>query len=201
MTRALIVASGPSAKRVRRRDIPHHVTVIGVNGVVDWIDGLDYWFSLDASPINQSRLRKKRLPCTYVTCGPRWPAPSTTHYQRIDALASRPDVCPHPADSPEWWLWRWAAVPGVCKRPNTINTGNSAWGALQLAWHLGKRDVAIVGVDADDSERVGGGHSQNLSHLPLLFNSALDGSFARLVNCGNMKSQLTLMSLRGWLSC
>lgn len=185
--RAVIVASGPSAMGFSP---PDDVTVIAVNGSVAWLPRLDYWFSLDASELNQKWLQDaiQRGALCHVA-GPRWRLcrAATLHAQpwrRIDSLGTYAE--PQPAGSPEWWLWRLGAVLGICKTPGAIHTGNSAWGALGLAWHLGFRDVALLGVDASGEPRLEGGTPGNLSHLPLLFASALPDM--RVVSCGALDS-------------
>lgn len=195
--RAVIVGSGPSAKGFTP---PDGVFVIAVNGVADWVAHADAWFSLDASAANQRRLAERRLKnCVYVTCGPNWPRRGDRHFDRVDSLKTRPRLPPQPAGSPEWWFWRYACVAGICAAPDTINTGNSAWGALGLAWHLGLRDVALIGVDADAGPRCEGGHSDNLTHLPMLFASATH-SFDRLACCGNMQAPgVPCMEWEEWL--
>lgn len=195
--RAVIVASGPSAQGFRA---PEGVFVIAVNGVSEWIDRADAWFSLDASIQNQRRLAAHRLKnCVYVTCGPRWLGAGDEHFKRIDSLQTRTTLPPQPAGSPAWWFWRYGCVAGINHNRGEINTGNSAWGALGLAWHLGLRDVALVGVDANDGPRCEGGNSDNLSHLPMLFTSAV-GTFDSLVCCGDMEAAgVPRMTFKEWL--
>lgn len=195
--RAVIVGSGPSAKGFVP---PPGVFTIAVNGVADWIERADAWFSLDSSLVNQKRLMDRRLKnCCYVTCGPRWLRKGDKHFTRVDSLKMRTMLPPQPEGSAEWWFWRYACVAGINQTPGHINTGNSAWGALGLAWHLGLRDVALIGVDANDGPRCEGGHSNNLSHLPLLFSSAV-GSFDRLVCCGEMRAPgVPMMTMEEWL--
>lgn len=185
--RAVIVASGPSAQGFVP---PDDVPVIAVNGAIRWLPRADHWFSLDASPVNRANLRiaaDKGVAC-HVAGHPWLLHPScmrlATYWQRVDSLGSYSE--PSPEGSPEWWLWRLGAKRGICKQPLHINTGNSAWGALGLAWHLGYRDVALVGVDASTEPRVEGGCSDNLTHLPLLFESALLDM--RVVSCGALAS-------------
>ena len=85
------------------------------------------------------------------------------------------------------------------KTQGCINTGNSAWGALGLAWHLGFKDVALIGVDANGEQRCEGGRSQNLSHLPMLFTTAV-GDFDRLVCLGKMQAPgIPNITLEEWL--
>lgn len=193
--RAIIVGSGQSAAGFVP---PDGVFVIAVNGVADWIERADAWFSLDASLANQRRLTDRRLSnCVYVTCGPRWPYGADRHFTRVTSQDSQPPQTT--TGSPEWWFWRLKCVGGINKQDGCINTGNSAWGALGLAWHLGFEDVALMGVDADSNPRVEGGHSENLSHLPMLFASAV-GTFDRLVCLGAMQAQgIPNMTFKEWV--
>ncbi|MGV2811731.1 hypothetical protein [Enterobacter cancerogenus] len=103
--------------------------------------------------------------------------------QRFERIAKR-GVEPSCRNSPEWWLWRWYAVCGLSDEPTKIHSGNSAYGALGLAYHLGFADVALVGVDGTAESRIEGGRSRNLSHLPLLFASAL--LQINVVSCGKL---------------
>lgn len=181
--RAVIVGSGPSAEGFAP---PDDVAVIAVNGAISWVQRADYWFSLDGSPVNRKWLQhalRRDVPCHVA--GPLWPVWSDVcNWTRIDSIGTYAE--PHAEGSPEWWLWRLGAVLGICKARGCIHTGNSAWGALGLAWHLGFRDVALVGVDASTQHRVEGGAPGNLSHLPLLFASALPDM--RVVSCGALDS-------------
>lgn len=180
--RAVIVASGPSAAGFQP---PDGLPVIAVNGAVSWLSRADYWFSLDASAANQEWLRMalhRGIDCHVA--GWKWrlclAARNARRWERIDSLGTY--RAPIPQGSPEWWLWRLGAVLGICKESDRIHTGNSAWGALGLAWHLGFRDVALIGVDGCTGSRVEGGTPGNLSHLPLLFASAAPDM--RVTSCG-----------------
>lgn len=181
----IIIGSGPSAKGfITPDDIP----VIAVNGVIDWIRRADYWFSLDPSAVNIQRLSKRRPGTEYHVAYPHYMG-GTYNYRRIAARG----IEPQDTDSPEWWLWRWSAVKGICKTPGEIHTGNGAWGALQLAWKLGARRAVLIGIDASAERRVEGGRPKNLSHLSLLFESAMEDM--EIVNCGKMQSRLPTMRM------
>lgn len=186
--KCVIVASGPSAAGFAP---PDGVTVIAVNGAVNWLSRADYFFTLDPSKENLFRLIHRRQGALYCTAG-----------IEMDGVRSFRRVArrgPEPAyrGSPEWWLWRWSAVPGLSDDQDAIHTGNSAYGALGLAYHLGFRDVALVGVDATDEPRIEGGKPNNLSHLPLLFASALPQ--ISVVSCGKLAS-MPQMSFSDWLA-
>src|SRR5690606_23574624 len=194
--RAVIVASGPSA---RGFEPPPDIPVIAVNGTARWLSRFDYWFSLDASADNRANLRlaADRGASCHVAGQPWLPHASclrlARYWTRLDSLNTYEQ--PRPQGTPEWWMWRLGAVPGICKEPGCIHTGNSAWGALGLAWHLGFRQVALLGVDASSDPRVEGGRSGNLSHLPILFASALPDM--KVVSCGALDS-VPQMTFEDW---
>lgn len=191
--RVIIVASGPSAKHFVP---PPNVTVIAVNGVIDWIARADYWFTLDPSKLNMQRMAMPRKGVKYCAAVPQgYPLPSHVNtYLRV----SQQGLEPRQRHTPSWWLWRWGAVVGLNKQAGCINTGNSAYGAVNLAYHLGAKKIMLVGVDASQHPRIEGGTPNNLSHLPLLFSSLRDE--LPIVNCGNMQSNLPKMSIEQGLA-
>lgn len=193
--KAVIVGSGPSAAGFAP---PDGVTVIAVNGVIEWISRADYWFTLDPSPENMERMRKPRDGVRYCAAvGENRQLPAhVTRYLRVAAG----DGVPEPAKgTPAWWFWRWQAVAGLSDEKGRIHTGNSAYGALGLAYHLGARRAVLIGVDASGEKRIEGGHSRNLSHLPMLFASALPQM--EIVSCGRLDSvpQMTTDRAFEWL--
>ncbi|WP_147200819.1 hypothetical protein [Pantoea sp. CCBC3-3-1] len=186
--RVIIVASGPSAEGFLP---PRGVPVIAVNGAIDCLSRASYFFTLDPSPINLRRLRIRRRNVKYCAAGVT--VPGVYEFERLSLRGKEP-ASKH---SPEWWLWRWSARPVLSEDPNVIHNGNSAWGALGLAHHLGFKNVALVGVDATQEPRVhSGGTPNNLSHLPLLFKSALPQ--INVVSCGKLNS-IPQMSMKEWL--
>jgi hypothetical protein len=187
--RAIIVASGPSAKNFSP---PDGVTIISVNGAIDWIPRSDYFFTLDPSAENIKRLTHRRPGVIYCVAG--FSVPNALCFERI-AYRSYPE--PHDKNTQEWWAWRLQAVGKLCTEANKIHTGNSAWGALGLAYHLGIRRVALIGVDASDENRIEGGKSGNLSHLPSLFSSATQQM--NVVSLGKLNS-IPQMTLADWLA-
>lgn len=186
MKRVVIVASGPSAAGFIP---PDDVKVIAVNGAIDWLPRADCWFTLDPSPSNMARMRNRRPGVHYYAAMAKPPQGVV----RLDRLAYQGEE-PEDKESPEWWFWRWSCIRRICETPGKIHTGNSAWGALQLAYHMGADKVALVGVDASQESRVEGGKPNNLSHLPLLFNSAIGQ--IDFVNCGEMESDVPKMTIK-----
>lgn len=190
--RAIIVGSGPSA---RGFEPPDGVTIIAVNGAIEWLSRADYFFTLDPSFANLHRLRNPVPGVRYCAAAPENIVlpPHVDRFQRISARGREP--VRH--GSPEWWLWRWSAVKGLSERSDCIHSGNSAYGALGLAYHLGFTDVALVGVDGTSEHRIEGGHPYNLSHLSLLFASALHQ--INVVSCGRLTG-IPQLSLEDWLN-
>ena len=190
--RAVIVGSGPSA---RGFEPPDDVAIIAVNGAIDWLARADYFFTLDPSPSNIYRLHNPLAGVHYSAAVPESIVlpPHVARYERISTRGNEP--VHH--NSPEWWLWRWSAVKGLSDRPGHIHSGNSAYGALGLAYHLGFTNIALVGVDGTNDPRVEGGHPDNLSHLPLLFASVLNQ--INVVSCGFLTG-LMQQSLEDWLN-
>lgn len=168
--RAIIVGDGPSARGFVP---PAGVTVIAVKRTITWLKRADYWFSLDPNHASMNLMRR-RVPGVRYVCAcddPDILPDGVEFYRRV---AAPPGNEPRRSGSPEWWLWRWSAMLGLCERPGHIHSGNSAWGALGLAYHLGARDVLLVGVDGTCDARVSDGRTpNNLSHLPRLFESAM----------------------------
>lgn len=188
--RCIIVASGPSAADFVP---PQGVPVMAVNGAIDVVPRAEYFFTLDPSGANLLRLLRPRPGVCYAAAGcPRF-IPRVWHHTRINRWGKEPVQ----TGSPVWWLWHEGAVLGLSENADQIHSGNSAYGALGFAYHLGFKNVALVGVDATDEPRIGGGHSGNLSHLPILFASALPQ--INLVSCGKLNS-VPQMPLAEWLA-
>ncbi|UWF60332.1 hypothetical protein [Brucella sp. 2716] len=190
--KAIIVASGPSARGFVP---PANIPVIAVNGAIEWLSRADHFFTLDGSSVNLHRLHNRRAGVQYHTALPKqewFDDPEIFFYLRGEAKGPAPIK----DNSPEWWLWRLSAKLGLSDNPRIINSGNSAYGALGLAYHLGAHDVALIGVDGSTEPRVEGGYSRYLGHLPLLFASALKQ--IRVVSCGQLHG-IPRMCFQDWL--
>lgn len=158
-----IVASGPSAEGFVP---PVGMPVIAVNGVIDWIRRADYWITIDGSSKNLRHLIRRRPETWYFAALPeKYALPAHVTRLRRDSSGCQ---------------------PGLSTMPYTINSGNSAFAALGLAYHLGVKRVALIGVDGTTERRVEGGYSGQLNHLPELFESAI-GQIS-MVNCGKLQA-------------
>ena len=172
---------------------------IAVNGAIERVRAT-HFFTLDPSESNMRRMRQRRPRVRYAAAVdaehelPRW-------VERFYRFKGR---FPEPKEkgSPEWWLWRWQGATGLNSMAGWINTGNSAWGALQWAKIMGVKKAALVGIDATQEERLEGGKPNNLSHLPLLFESGLGNPNFKFINCGHMQSKVPQMTIEegmAWL--
>jgi len=166
--RFVIVGNGPSAAGYTP---PDDVTVIAVNGAIDWLPRADYWFTLDPSPENMVRMRERK-PNTVYYCANEGNQESPRGVMRLDRVSQKGGREPFEKDTPEWYLWRWGGMLGLSEDSRKIHSGNSAYGALGLAYHLGAKKVLLVGVDGTQEPKLDGKIPRNLSHLPILFESA-----------------------------
>jgi hypothetical protein len=187
---AVIVASGPSARGFKP---PKGLTVIAVNGAIDWLTHADYFFTLDCSIVNLRRILNRRPGVIYTAAGCPYHLEHVRNFKRIGNRGDEPVN----RMSAEWCLWREHAICGLATEPNTIHTGNSAWGALGLAYHLGFERVALVGVDGTDEPRIEGGRCRRLDHLPLLFASALPQ--INVTSCGKLPG-IPQMTFSDWIA-
>jgi hypothetical protein len=166
--RCIIVGDGPSAQGFVP---PAGVTVFAVKRTIHWLSRADYWFTLDPNA-DSVRIMLKQKPGVKYVCAcddvTRIPAGVTKMRRKVSREQE-----PAEQGGPHWWAWRWGAVFGLSDTPGTIHTGNSAYGALGLAYLLGYRAALLVGVDGtQDARQSDGKEPNNLSHLPLLFQSA-----------------------------
>lgn len=191
--RCIIVGDGPSAAGFQS---PHGVTVIAVKRTINWLSRADYWFSLDYNADAMAIMRRQLPGVLYYCAAPRnvrLPH-GVIHLHRVEFQGIEPTE----KQSPEWWLWRWGCVLGLSEKQGAIHTGNSAYGALGLAYLKGYRDVLLVGVDGTQDARQSDGKTpNNLSHLPLLFRSALGQ--VNLATVGTMEG-IPHTTLADWLA-
>lgn len=185
-----IVASGPSAAGL---NLPPGCKIIAVNGAIDWLPRADFWFTLDMSAENERRARRPRPGVEYVEASESLLPSAIPGVRRLRRVSGRAEE-PREKGTPEWWFWRWSCVAGLSEDPSAIHTGNSAFGALGFAYHLRPHKIALFGVDGTDEEKIGGGRTRELAHLPMLFASAtaqlhnrritvLNGSLCSRVSC------------------
>lgn len=171
-----IVGSGPSMDGVQLA-LPSHVRVIAVNHAILHVPRADMFFTLDARGGIRRLLAARRAGVTYYAAvrgdyghpqaahrDLRAPAePHVTFLRRMDGPLEPLRGCPRLSES-----------------PFSIHGGNSAYGALGLAYLMGARRIALFGVDGKGGYAWGpGAPLQDLSGLGELFASALPQLAAR----------------------
>lgn len=161
------MGTGPSIETVDVELLEHSADVIiAVNGAIHRVN-CHYWFTLDLSPENL-RIINNPLPGVQYVVAHHKRTPK--HVKKLGRVAETHVFKPPADDTPEYYLWRYGAVLGLQENPSLISTGNSAYGALNFAYHLRPDRVALFGIDGIRNTR---SRSDNLSHLPLLFASTL----------------------------
>ena len=176
--RIYIVGSGPSALHFDFDAVSADDIVFGVNGTLEWLSRLDWWFTLDQSPKNLIRLRNPRPGVSYFAALPdnvSLPDFVTRYIRRaVGGRNGSPKTKPpRQRHTPLWWMWRWSATQKLSTLPGVVNTGNSMWGALQIAFQHGFKEIVLVGLDGTRENKIEGGKPHSLSHLPILFASAV----------------------------
>src|SRR5690606_40798661 len=102
-----------------------------------------YWFTQDPSQVIMVRMRNPVEGCQYVPCGPdhvRFPM----WVKRLSRITGD-----------QWGKAR--ATGGLSEDPAAINTGNSGFGALGLAYHMRHMRIALLGIYGRQERRVIGG--------------------------------------------
>ena len=169
--RAVICGQGPSWALVDVQELTRTreagALVIAVNGAVAHAPA-DVFFTLDLSPENRRRIANPVPGVRYVVAAPATETNRVghvTYLRRIERAVSRKGPYAHRAGQ--------EAPGGLSEDPKAINTGNSAFGALNLAYHLGVQRIVLLGVDGCGYTRWDGTRNFCLEHMPALFASAV----------------------------
>jgi len=191
MKKCIIVADGPSAKDFVP---PSNVPIIAVKGAIEWLSRADYWFSLDPNERTMQVINNPKEGVKYYcACPDNIVLPN--HVIRLKRIAAHT----LPRHLMRTMIQRWSCVLTLNEDPTCINTGNSAYGALGLAYHLGFRDVLLVGVDGTMQPRLSDKkRPNNLSHLPELFESTLHQ--VKLSSISRLGNKIPKVTLEEWLN-
>lgn len=173
----IIAASGPSYKDLDKSLLYQNedVVIMAVNGAFEYLDyKADIFFTLDPSPSNLKRLsvRNETLKYCAIDKSCRVDIPdSVIKLNRISATAKEI----RPRGTSKYWFHRWGCVKGLAEKASEIHTGNSAYGALGLAYHLRPEKILLLGVDGNTQSRLSGEGPPrySLMHLPYLFSTAV----------------------------
>lgn len=159
--RVLIVATGPSVEGVEIPDLPG-VHIIAVNDAIEWLPYADSFFSMDTTGRIPGLLARRRDGVQYCVAIPDG---YTMQPYYPDVIYMRRVM----GNGPRGTCW------GLAEKPGEIHAGNSAYGALNMAYHWRPNKIAILGLDGTNR-----GHAYarnyhpawNFFHLPKLFASA-----------------------------
>jgi len=161
-----IVASGPSFRTTPFDNLKDHVHVIAVKGAIFGLPRADSWITVDANRRTRQRIMS-----------PEQRKEGTRYYAAVPEDFGRPDARllwhRNPPEPDIHWLHRISGI-GLSEDASRLHTGNSAFGALGLAYHMGAKKVALFGVDGtQEPYGIGLGRPRgSLAHLPALFSSA-----------------------------
>ena len=166
----IILASSPEARKFK--PIKGY-TVIAVNDAIHIAKQYaDYWFTLDPSESNLKIMEDREYGVKYYTAIPEWFGKIESPFQRLRQVQYLDYV--HYLKRVEGAQEDQHMRYGLCTDKDSISTGNSAYGALNLAYHMNPKEIVILGVNGDrsvpkfdNSMCIG-----KLDHIPRLFESA-----------------------------
>lgn len=176
----LIIGTGPSVKDLTINDfenIPNDIIIVSVNSSILFLPKADIWFTLDDSfrNLRYAGIAKERsIPVVMALSGNKAAKRIPYFHLRRKMNPVDPKLMYHNnCQTAKDWYARWGCVDGLSETRNVIHTGNSLYGALNLVYFDKPEKIGILGLDGSQDRSVGGGHKpNNLSHLPLLFDSA-----------------------------
>jgi hypothetical protein len=167
----IIIGSGPSLSNfdfdlvAQAQQLGAYV--IAVNGSVASVPFADAWFTLDPHNL-ADRIKPIKGNCWYAAI----PDSFGTRFSPIESHKPTPPPM-------VTYLHRlvgnghFAAKFGLSEDTSAIYTGNSAYGALGVAYHMRAKRVVLLGVDGSTGYYYSKDQNGDLSHLPQLFASAL----------------------------
>lgn len=171
----IIVCTGPSLVNFDFMNLRNKGYIIAVNDAAKYVSFADAWFTLDPwgltttqAPVNFGGDMFAAVPEDYGTEF----AKSTEHrvipnakINYLHRIGFHTDESQKYTDLLEW---------GLNEDPSCINTGNSGFGALNMAYHMRPKRIFLYGIDASRgyffNEKQ---NTRSLGHLPAMFNSTV----------------------------
>lgn len=191
----IIVGSGKSLIGFNFNKLKGLGTIIAVNGAGNAVPFADIWFTLDPWGLNGPQLPQNfrgrmfaAVAEDYATPQAQSPAHRITPDPRITFLHRlRSHNKPNVSSETSYKL-------GLSEDTSCINTGNSGYGALNLAYHYRPKKILLLGIDGS----IGYFYTNNtsnrpLTYLPHMFASAepqLKNAGIELIN-GSINSAIT----------
>jgi hypothetical protein len=172
----VIIASGPSVNNINLEHLRwvDNKFVITINDAGKHINFADAWFTLDPWGLQGPQLPTGN-PCKLYAAVPQdygtpnariaqhraTPSAKITYLHR---LISHND----PSVSSET-----AYKLGLSDDPSCISTGNSGYGALNLAYHMRPKNIYLLGIDGTNSYFYEKKTTKPLTYLPQMFKSSV----------------------------
>lgn len=189
-----IVGSGPSAKDVDFSKLKQAGYCIAVNDVGRDFTNADAWFTLDPWGLDQ-QLSKSFRGIPYAAVPEAFGTKSAISLDHRVRPTKKFNYLLRVPQNFDISSIRRHAEWGLNEDPRCINSGNSGFGALNLAFHMRPKLIALVGIDATAGYYFNRSkQTRPLNHLPPLFASAttqLQRENIKVVDC----------SMRGKLDC
>lgn len=183
----IIIASGPSVNDI---DMPilrefKDKFVITVNGAGQHVEFGDAWFTLDPWGLNGPQLPggnfKGKL---YAAVPDDFGTPSAKSVHHRIAPRAKIDFL-HRLQSHNYTniSSETAYKLGLSEDPSCINTGNSGYGALNLAYHMRPKNIYLLGIDGT----VGYFYTKREKNRPLTYISTLFKSAVPQLDAAGIK--------------
>lgn len=171
----IIVCSGPSLQNFNFENLRGKGYIIAVNDAGRFIPSADAWFTLDPWGLTTTQIPKgfngelfAAVPDDYGMADARnlehrvTANPNVNYLHRI-SFHTDPNT-----ESADFLRW------GLSMDPSCIHTGNSGYGALNIAYHMRPKRIAFFGLDASNGyfynqKKV----TRPLNHLPAIFKSTV----------------------------
>lgn len=174
----IIVRSGPSVnaidiEKLREYGDRNNVYIIAINGAGEHVNFADAWFTLDPWGLNGGQIPKDFSGELYAAVPDDYGTPTAKSLQhRVNPYNGITFL--HRLQSHNYVniSSESAYTLGLSDDKRCISTGNSGYGALNLAYHLKPKRIFMLGIDGSvgyfyKSNTV----NKNLSHLRRLFKS------------------------------
>lgn len=188
----IIVASGSSVKNINlnvmRKFSGKDTFIIAVNGSGSFVPFADAWFTLDPWGLDGPQLPKNFKGTLYAAV----PQDFGTKFARIEQYKKIPQAnitYLHRLISHNYTnvTSETAYMLGLSEDTGCISTGNSGYGALNLAYHMKPNNIFLLGFDGDTgywypSDKT----NRKLNYLPLMMDSAKEQLERNNINVYNV---------------
>ena len=195
----IIVRSGPSVKDIDIEKLKEYAErtnayIIAVNGAGEHVNFADAWFTLDPWGLNGGQIPKSFSGDLYAAVPDDYGTPSAKSLQHRVSPNSGV-IFLHRLQSHNYVniSSESAYTLGLSDDRRCISTGNSGYGALNLAYHFKPKRIFMLGIDGS----VGYFYqsktpNKSLSHLKLLFKSTVKQLDAHKIKVYNVSPNSTV---------